>query len=174
MEPLTKENQFAKISIENDVITSTTKSWFLKLGYYWQVLPSGLFTLNLSPKDVTHTLLVREIKKMSIRGSAIAGYALLFIGVFIFLLQLIVYSNATDNEATGSSGGRVALIIIAAIFFLLGVLFLLSKISKVKTLYTTYGGETVIIYASPDMSEIKALQEAIENNKQQFTAPSPL
>lgn len=158
--PVFKENEFAKFSIENEYIQNTAKTWFLKFGFYWRIFPS---------KDIQVTVPIAEIKKMTVRGSRIVGFIFFILAILIFGLGFLSGKDQLTGATTGPSGGQIITTsIIALLLSLFGILFLRSKTGRLKTLYTSYKGIWVVLYASLDVEELKLLKQQIESRKNSY------
>ncbi|MBS1918900.1 MAG: hypothetical protein JST17_01475 [Bacteroidetes bacterium] len=155
--PILKENEFAKLSIQNKTLQSTAKSWFLKFGFYWRLFPSP---------DIEITLPADEIKKMSIRGSKIVGFVFFILAAVIFGLGFIPGKDQITGETVNASSGQIiTTTIITMLLVFLGIWFLRSKTGRLKTLYTSYKGAWVVLYASQDKEELNFLKQLIEKSK---------
>lgn len=151
--PVSKENEFAKITSEEKLLHCTVKSWFLKFGFYWKIFPSPDFQV---------TLPVTEIKKMTIRGHKVVGWVFFILAAMVFGFGFISGKDQITGQITGPSSEQIITTsIIALVLVLLGFFFLRSKTGRLKTLYTTYNGVPVVLYASPDIEELKSLKQLI-------------
>ena len=64
-----------------------------------------------------------------------------------------------------SNGFMTVWIMIGCLFLLGAILFLRSKLGRLKVMHTAYKGANIVLYASLDMEELKSLRQLIEKNK---------
>jgi hypothetical protein len=89
MDTLSKENEFAKVSMDNENLTCLTKSKFINMGYYYKFS---------SPGGLLVTLPTREIKKIRIQ-STFPVLLVFFIFAAIFIGAGILYSLMNPGRA---------------------------------------------------------------------------
>lgn len=108
---------------------------------------------------------IASIKKMRIVSMGI-------VSIVFFLLAALAFGagffRGVDQE-TGEPGSThiLAGTIVAVILIGLGILYLRSKMGRVKVLQTAVGGNLpMLLYASLDKNELKSLRELIKKYQQ--------
>jgi hypothetical protein len=158
METIARENEFAKISLENGMLVSHTKSKFLKFGYYWY-----FFAKIFSSAPVETSIPLREIKKMRIQPMSIASITFFLLAAMSLGFGFIRF----DDPETGikSASNVTTGVIVCLAFLACAFLFLRSKTGRLKVMHTYYKGTPLVIYASLDVSELKSLRQLIEKEQ---------
>jgi hypothetical protein len=147
MEPIMKENEFAKITFENGTLTSLVKSKFVKKFYYYDFSSS---------QDIGRTALTAEVKKMRIHSAKPIVYVLVF-------LAIVFFAAGYTYSIEGGSGDLVTGLILAILTLFAGFLFQRSKAGKLRVMWTYVKGSIFVVYASLDVSELQSLRQAIES-----------
>ena len=162
METIERENEFAKLHLVDGFLVTGAKKRFLKLGYNYSYFSSaGIPTIEKVKLKVP----VMSIKKMRILGMGIVFIVFFLLAVFSFGMGFV---RGIDQE-TGEQGPThiAAGTIIAVILTALGILYLRSKMGRVKVLQTSIGGNLpMLVFASLDIAELKALRELIKKQQQ--------
>jgi hypothetical protein len=147
MEPITKENDFTKIILEKGKLTSLTKSTFIKIFYYYTFSSSNI-EIIASPGDA---------KKMRIHSTKPILFVLIFLAIIFFIAG---YAYSIE----GGSGDLVTGLVLAIITLFAAFLFQRSKAGKLNVLWTYVKGSITVLYASPDVSELQSLRQAIQTS----------
>jgi len=169
METIDRENEFAKLQLIDGFLVTGAKKRFLKFGYNYSYFSSaGIPTIE----KVKLKVAVMSIKKMPVMSMGI-------ISIVFFLLAAMSFGigffRGVDQE-TGEQGQDhiVAGTIVAVILAGLGILYLRSKMGRVKVLQTSIGGNLpILLYASLDIAELKALRELIKKQQQSIIEQPP-
>lgn len=162
MEPIMKENEYTKISTEKEWLVSLTKSKLLKFGYYYYN-----FSKIFSSEGIQVATLFPDIKKMRIRSTVPFVIPFFIFSIAAFLLGMLNTTDQMTGEVIKASSGKITTGVIIGILFLAGgILFLRSKLGRLKFLDASLkGGQLpIILYASLDVSELKSLRETIQRN----------
>src|SRR4029078_9962512 len=107
---------------------------------------------------------VQSIKKMRIVSMGVVSVVFFIFAALSFGFGFLRFRD----DMTGEMGqNHVTTGVIFCILFLAcGFLYLRSKMGRIKVLQTSFGGSMpVLLYASTDIQELKALRELIKNQK---------
>jgi hypothetical protein len=165
MEPIVKENEFTKISVEKDKLISLTKSKLLKFGYYYY-----FFSKIFSSQGIEAGALTGDIKKIHLRSTKPFVIPFFVFAIAALLIGMLNTKDQVTGEIINASSGKITTGIIFCVLFLAsGILFLRSKAGRLRFLDASLkkGGLPIVLYASLDVSELKTLKELIENNSKQ-------
>lgn len=169
METIDRENEFAKLQLTDGFLVTGAKKRFLKFGYNYSYFSSaGIPTIE----KVKLKVAVLSIKKMPVMSMGI-------ISIVFFLLAAMSFGigffRGVDQQ-TGEQGPdhTAAGTIIAVVLAGPGVLYLRSKMGRVKVLRTSIGGNLpILLYASLDIAKLKALRELIKKQQQAIIEQPP-
>ncbi len=161
MDIIDRENEFAKLTMTDGFLISGAKKRFLKMGYSYSYFTSaGIPTIE----KINIKVPVASIKKMRIVSMGIISIVFFLLGAMAFGFGFLTGKDQETGEPEGPNimtGTIIAVILIA-----LGILYLRSKMGRVKVLQTSVSGSLpMLLYASTDIQELKSLRELIKKQK---------
>lgn len=160
MQPISKENEFSKLTLDAGSLECTTKSKFLKFGYYYYY--SGW--IFFSSKPVVKKLQIGEIRKMRIMSMWIVSIVFFILAAMIFGLGFLNGKDKYTGETIPPPTSQImTATIIALVLAGLGFLYLKSKTGRLKVLQASLDGTPMVLYSSTDKTELEELKKTLEN-----------